>query len=126
VVAVHAVGSTTCVSSHSELEGPSSRSVVRNFRFGVSPCGSDDSAEPVVFVSDVFNYPGGSIGLNQAVRALHHVAIPRLPLVLDVSGVGIVNGVVELVLRRRLFNTRTASVSKTDYRDRERITRYRS
>jgi hypothetical protein len=76
--------------------------VESDFRLSMSSCGLDDGAEPVVLVGSVFNSAGGSIGLNQAVGALDHVAISGLPLVLNVTGMRVVNGVVEFVVRRRL------------------------
>jgi hypothetical protein len=77
--------------------------VESDFGLSVSPRGLDDGAEPVVLVGSVVNCTGGSIGLNQAVGALHHVAISGLPLVLDVTGMRVMNGVVEFVVRWRLF-----------------------
>jgi hypothetical protein len=78
-----------------------------DLRLGVSSCSLYDSAETVVFISGVFNNTGGSVGLNQAVGALDHVAVTGLPLALNVTSVRVVNGVVEFIVRRPLINKST-------------------
>jgi hypothetical protein len=78
-----------------------------DLRLGVSSCSLDNGAETIVLVGDVVNNTSGSVGLNQAVRALDYVAITGLPLALDVTSVWIVNGVVEFVMRRPLLNENT-------------------
>jgi hypothetical protein len=90
---------TTCTSS-----------VESYFWLSVSPCGLDDSAKPVVLVGSVFNCSGGSIWLNQAVGPLHHITISGLPLVLNVTGMRVVNGVVEFVVRRCLVKINSAQI----------------
>jgi hypothetical protein len=57
------------------------------------------SVKPVVFVSSVLHSSDGSVCVQNTVGTLHHVAVSRLPLVLDVTGVGVVNCVIELILR---------------------------
>ena len=79
-----------------------------DLRLGVSSRSLYNGAETVVLVSGIINYTGGSVGLNQAVGALDHVAVTGLPLALDVAGVWVVNGVVEFILRWPLINKSTA------------------
>ena len=79
-----------------------------DLRLGVSSCSLYNGAETVVLVSGIFNYTGGSVWLNQAVGALDHVAVTGLPLALNVTGVRVVNGVVEFIMRRPLINKSTA------------------
>jgi hypothetical protein len=62
--------------------------------------------KPPVFVSSVLDSSDGSVCVQHTVRTLHHVAISRLPLVLDVTSMRIVNGIVELIFRVSLRQTR--------------------
>jgi hypothetical protein len=64
------------------------------------------SVKPAVFVCSILYSSDGSIRVQQTVGTLHHVAISRLPLVLDVTSMRIVNSVVELVFRVSLQQTR--------------------
>jgi hypothetical protein len=80
-----------------------------DLRFGVSSCSLYNGAETVVFVGGVFNNTGGSVGLNQAVGALDHVAVSGFPLALNVAGVRVVNGVVEFIMRRSLTKVQLSS-----------------
>jgi hypothetical protein len=57
------------------------------------------SIKTVVFVSGVLDSADGSVCVQNTVGTLHHVAISRLPLVLDVAGVGIVYCIVEVIFR---------------------------
>lgn len=54
--------------------------------------------EAIVVIGGVLHHSGGAIRFLEGVAALDLVAIPRLPLALLVSGVGILDAVVELVL----------------------------
>lgn len=58
----------------------------------------DHSLESVVVVSGVGDRANGSVGLHQRVLALHNISVTLLVLRLDVSGVVIVDAVLELVL----------------------------
>jgi len=58
--------------------------------------------EAVVLVGGVLDGADGAVGVVDCVLALDHVAVPRLPLVLEVAGVRIVHSVVKLVLGVRL------------------------
>ncbi|KAJ4444248.1 hypothetical protein ANN_06039 [Periplaneta americana] len=73
-------------------------SVVSDLRFGVSSSFLDDGDETVVFVGVVLHGAGSSISFLQTVRTLHCVSIPGLPLFLDVTGMWVMNCVLELVL----------------------------
>lgn len=75
-----------------------------DLRLGVSSGSLYNGVETVVLVSSVFNYTGGSVGLNQAVGSLDHVAVTGFPLALNVTGVRVVNCVVEFIMRRPLTN----------------------
>lgn len=79
-----------------------------DLRLGVSSRSLYNGVETIVLVSGVFNNTGGSVGLNQAVGALDHVAVTGFPLALNVAGVRVVNGVVEFIMRRPLLNKSTA------------------
>lgn len=57
------------------------------------------SVEAVVIIGSVLHYPSGAIGFLEGVAALDLVAIPGLPLALVVSGMRILDAVVEVVLR---------------------------
>lgn len=81
--------------------------MIGDLRLGVSSCSLHDSVEAGVFVSGVFNNTGCSVGLNQAVGALDHVAVTGLPLALDVTSVRVVDGVVEFIVRWPLINKST-------------------
>lgn len=61
-----------------------------------------DRVEPVVVVSGVGHLTGGAVGFDQTVLALDDISVPLLPLVLDVTGVVILDAVVERILGRRL------------------------
>lgn len=56
-----------------------------------------DRIEAVVLVGRVLDDASGAIGLLQRVCALDEVTITRLPLLLVVTGVGILHAIVELV-----------------------------
>ena len=58
----------------------------------------DDGVEAVVLVGGVVHGALGAVGLDEGVLALHHVAVADLLLVLDVSGVAVLDAVGELVL----------------------------
>jgi len=75
---------------------------------GVSSRSLYNGAETVVLVGGIINYASGSVGLNQAVGTLDHVAVTGLPLALNVAGVRVVNGVVEFIMRWPLINKSTA------------------
>jgi hypothetical protein len=61
-----------------------------------------DGIEPVVCISGVRHSPDRAVRLHQAVLALHYVTITFLPLVLDVSGMRVIDTIVETVLGVRL------------------------
>jgi hypothetical protein len=65
---------------------------------GVSGLG-DDGVESVVVIGGVVDGAGGAIGLQKAVLSLDDISVAVLALALDITGVGVVHGVVELVLR---------------------------
>ena len=68
-----------------------------------SVSGLDDlSVESGVFVSGVLDCSGGAVRLEQAVVSLHLVANTFLSLFLDVVSVGVVDSVLELVMRSSL------------------------
>lgn len=54
--------------------------------------------EPVVIVSGVSHSADRAVRFHQAVFAPHHVTIAFLPLLLDVSGMRVIDTVVETVL----------------------------
>jgi len=56
------------------------------------------SLESVVGIGGVLHDPGASIGLLHGVSPLDLVPVPGLPLLLDVSGLGVLHSVVEFVL----------------------------
>lgn len=58
----------------------------------------DSGLESVVGVSGVLNDPGATVGFLHGVATLYLVAIPGLPLLLDVSGLSVLHAVVEFVL----------------------------
>lgn len=58
----------------------------------------DDGIESVVVVGGVVDSANGTVGLHQRVLSLDHVAVTLLGLRLDVSGVGVLDAVVERVL----------------------------
>jgi len=60
----------------------------------------DFGVESVVMVGGVVDFPGGAIGLLQSVVSLDNIAFPGLVLALDVTGVGVVDGVFEVVVGR--------------------------
>jgi hypothetical protein len=70
---------------------------------GLSGLG-DDSIEPAVMVSGVFNSSGGAVRLQQAVVALDLVTNTLLSLLLDILCVGVLNSILELVLWWSLEN----------------------
>ena len=55
--------------------------------------------EAVVMIGAVVDLPEGSVGVLQLVVALHQVTEPRLLLALEIVGVGVVDAVLELVMR---------------------------
>lgn len=55
------------------------------------------SVESVVLVSGVFDNSGGAIGFDEGVLSLDYVSVSDFVLLFNVSGVGIVNSVVETV-----------------------------
>lgn len=61
-----------------------------------------DRVETVVVVRGVGHLAGGAVRLDQAVFALDDVAVSLFPLVLYVTGVVVLDAVVERVLGRRL------------------------
>jgi len=81
-----------------------------DLRLGVSSRSLYNGAETVVLVSGVFNNTSGSVRLKQAVGALDHIAVTGFPLALNVTGVRVVNGVVEFIMRWPLIN-KSAAVS---------------
>ena len=64
---------------------------------GVSRLGHH-SVEAVVGISGVVDGAGGAIGLDQAVLSLDEISVTDLALALVVSGVGVVDSIVEGVL----------------------------
>lgn len=54
--------------------------------------------EPAVRSGLVLDDTNGSVGFLEGIGALHVVPVPVLLLLLDVAGVGVVDGVVEVVL----------------------------
>jgi hypothetical protein len=58
----------------------------------------NDSVEPAVMVSGVFNSPGGAIRLQKPIVTFDLVAYTLLSLLLDVVCVVVFNSVLELVL----------------------------
>jgi len=78
-----------------------------DLRLGVSSCSFYNGAETVVLVSGVINDASRSVGLNEAVGTLDHVAVTGFPLALNVAGVRVVNSVVEFIMRRPLTNKST-------------------
>lgn len=57
------------------------------------------SLETVLVVGGVVDSPQSSVGLLQLVVALDHITVTSLLLGLDVVGMRVVHGVLELVLR---------------------------
>lgn len=60
---------------------------------------ADHGVEAVDGVGRVVHRPDRAVGFNQGVLPLDDVPVPRLRLVLVVAGVGVVNAVLERVLR---------------------------
>jgi hypothetical protein len=58
----------------------------------------DDGVESVVLVSGVLDGADGAVGVVDGVFSLDHITVPGFPLVLEVTGVGIVNSIVVVVL----------------------------
>lgn len=58
------------------------------------------SVEAIVVVSSVLNYTVVTVSIEKAVGSVNNIAITALVLLLDVSGVFIVNGVGEIILGR--------------------------
>jgi hypothetical protein len=63
----------------------------------------NDGVESIVSISGVVHGTPGTVGFDEGVAALDRVAVPRLLLALDVSGVAVVDGVLELVLGVRVY-----------------------
>lgn len=59
----------------------------------------DDGVESVVVVGGVVDLTDGAVGLVEAVGSLDHVSVSRLPLVLHVAGVLVVDSIFVVVLR---------------------------
>jgi hypothetical protein len=59
----------------------------------------DYGVETIVFVSSVLDSTNGAIRVMDGVFSLHNIAITSLPLRFVVTGMGIVNCIVKLVLR---------------------------
>lgn len=57
-----------------------------------------DRVESVVVVGGVVNSSHGTVGLHERVLALDHITVTFLGLRFDVSGVGVLDAVVERVL----------------------------
>lgn len=57
----------------------------------------DDGVEAADRVGGVLDEADVSVGLHQRVGALHHVAVPRLPLCFVVAGMRVVHGIVKRV-----------------------------
>ena len=66
------------------------------------PADLDHGVEAVVAVGGVVHRPGGAVGLQEGVLALHHVAVPLLTLALHVSRVRVLDAIFESVLGMRL------------------------
>uniref|UniRef100_A0A182QA47 Uncharacterized protein n=1 Tax=Anopheles farauti TaxID=69004 RepID=A0A182QA47_9DIPT len=67
---------------------------------------TDDGVESVVLIGSVVDDAAVTIGIDQSVLSDHVISVAILLLALDVAGVVIVHGVLELVLGRsiRVFN----------------------
>ena len=59
----------------------------------------NDSLESVLAVGVVLHDTGRTVRLIQRVLALHHITVAHLPLALVITGVVVLNSVLELVLR---------------------------
>jgi len=57
-----------------------------------------DSVEPVVAVGRIVDRPYGTVGLHQTVRSFDHVALPVLPLALQVTSVQVLDAVIEMIV----------------------------
>lgn len=58
-----------------------------------------DFSVEAVLVGGVFDFANFVVGLDNAVFSLYFLAITSLPLVLDVVVLGVMDGVVEVVVR---------------------------
>lgn len=67
---------------------------------------TDNSVETRVFIRGVFDHSAESISVNQSVNSLHVISMTFLLVALDVSGLFIMNRVLELIFSRsiRIFN----------------------
>ena len=83
--------------------------VVGDLWLGIAPCPLHHCNKTVVLISRVLHNTRGAVSLLQRVGALNHVAIPGLPLVLHVSGVGVVYSIFKLVLWMSLQQKRPLS-----------------
>jgi hypothetical protein len=106
----HVTVEIVLVQATSTTDTSCTNTVESYFGLRVSPSGLDDGAKPVVLVGSVINCAGGSIRLNQAVGPLHHVTISGLPLVFNVTGMRVLDGVAEFVVRRRLFKITSVEI----------------
>uniref|UniRef100_A0A182P158 Uncharacterized protein n=1 Tax=Anopheles epiroticus TaxID=199890 RepID=A0A182P158_9DIPT len=61
---------------------------------------ADDGVESVVLIGGVVNHTAVTVGVDQGVLSLNVISVALFLLALDVSGVVIMNGVLELVLGR--------------------------
>lgn len=66
----------------------------------------DVRVEPVVLVSRIRHFSDTTVGLDQAIAAVHYVPVPFLPLVFVVLRVWVFDAVLERVLGRRLQKRR--------------------
>lgn len=61
-----------------------------------------DRVEAVVVISGVGHLACGAVGFDKAVFSLDDISVSLFPLVLDVTGVVVLNAVVERILGWRL------------------------
>lgn len=58
----------------------------------------DDCFESVQRIRSVLNNPSAAVGIEQSVSSLHDITVTLFPVGLVISGMGVLNSVVELVL----------------------------
>ena len=61
-------------------------------------CFVDDGIESVVVIGGVINSSDGTVGFDEGVLSLDNISVTLLGLGLDVSGMGVLDSVVEGVL----------------------------
>ena len=68
-----------------------------SYNFVVAWFTSDNSVESVVVIGGVFDNTVMTISIVKAVRSLYNISVTAFLLLLDVTGVGVMDGVAEVV-----------------------------